>query len=428
MPDSGEILSDVWGDTSAGGITSEASGIRYGSTQQEYTADPGSIVQRFQSVDAREDTFGHGLPELDLPGFGEAYEDCGEDIPRFCADCGATHTVGRTCYRSTCPRCGAAWTRRQGTAIASKMEATRRYLESSETKAGWAGYKFHHITLSPPDGFETFTNEALDRTFEILKEVLDELGVLTGVMFYHPWSGSGEGDDLGEWKDRLFSDREWSEVLEELEHRPHFHAVVVAKHVDGGYVTKAIEEQTGWIVERLTKGEDSDVSIYDKFDLCRVVSYCLSHTGLYETDSGRTQAAYRYFGRAANLPAADHIEAEIDAAMRSVTPRTLDLSWSSLACTKDREDREAQSWLVSDPEQAASGQRAGVPREEGEGGDGQGEAAPPGDKCAGRLLHLSRAPEFLEDREWREAAPRSEELAEMWEEWSEEIEEPPPVE
>lgn len=427
MPESGEILSDVWGDTSAGGLTSTTSGLRYTSSRRDYTADPGSIVSRFRSVDAREDTFGHSLPESDLPGFGEAYGDCGEDIPRFCADCGATHTVGRTCYRSTCPRCGAAWTRRQATAVASKLEATRRYLESSETRSGWSGYKFHHITLSPPEGFQTFTNEALDRTFEILKEVLDELGVRTGAIFYHPYRG-GEGTDLGAWKDRLFSGRSWSDVREELEHSPHFHAVAVAKHVDGGYVTKAIEEQTGWVVERITKTEESNVSIYDKFDLSRVTSYCLSHTGLYETDSGRTRAAYRYFGRAANLPAADHIEAEMDAAMRSVTPRTLDLEWSSLACTKGREDREAQSWLVADPEEAASGTPATATGESE--GEVEGEPpgpSPPADKCSGRLLHLSRAPEFLEDGEWCESAPRSEELQETWEEW-EGLREPPPTE
>lgn len=415
-------LKDVFGDTSATGLTSKKSGMMYCSANREYTADPGSIVSKFQSVDASEDTFGFGLPELELPGFGEEYDDCGEEIPRFCSDCGATHTVGRTCYRSECPRCGAAWTRRQGTAIASKLEAVRRYLESKES-GGWSGYKFHHLSLSPPEGYETFTKESLDRTFEILKEVLDELGVRTGAMLYHPWSGSGEGDDLGEWKGRLFNDREWSDVLEELEHRPHFHVVCVAKHVDGGYVTKAIHEQTGWIVERITKGEDSDVSIYDKYDLCRVVSYCLSHTGLRETESGRTQAAYRYFGRVANFEAADHIEAEMDAAMRSVAPRTLDLDWSSLACQKDRGDRDPQGWLAISPEQAAAGDPQGLRMGDGE----ESQPSPPDDTCAGRMLHLSRAPEYLEDDEWCELAPRSDELAETWDDWKDEIEEPPPT-
>lgn len=422
MADKAKALSDVFGDTSAGGLTSSKSGLMYSSAERKYTADPSNIVQRFESIDARDDAFGFELPELDLPGFGTKYDDCGDEIPRFCADCGATHTVGRTCYRSQCPRCGAAWARRQGTEIAAKLEATRRYLESQGSDR-WDGNKFHHLAMSPPEGFETFTKEALDRTFEIVKEVLDELGVSTGVMLYHPYSGDGEGDDLGEWKGRLFEGREWSDVLEELEHRPHFHVVCIAKHVDGGYVTKAIEEQTGWIVERITKG-DTDVSIYDKFDLCRVVSYCLSHTGLRETESGRTQAAYRYFGRVANLPAADHIKAEIDAAMRSVAPRTLDLDWSSLACQKDRDGRDPQSWLVASPDQAAAGEPDGYP--EDSDGDDFGPL-PPEDTCAGRMLHLSRAPEFLKDSEWCENAPRSDELADTWDEWKDEIEEPPPT-
>lgn len=414
-----EALKDAWGGSSARGITREKSGIRYSSADSEYRADPSDVVSRFTSVDAREDDLlGTELPELDLPGFGEEYEDCGEDIPRFCADCGSTHVVGRTCYRSVCPRCGASWTRRQGTAVAAKLEATRRYLESS--RAGWDGYKFHHLAVSPPDGYETFTNEALDRTFEVLKEVLGELGVDTGVIFYHPYRGE-DGDDRGAWKGRLFEGIPWEDVREDLEHSPHFHVVAIAKHVDGGYVTKAIEEQTGWLVERITKGEDSNVSIYDKYDLCRVVSYCLSHTGLRETESGRTRAAYRYFGRVANLPAEDHIEREMDAAMRSIAPRTLGLSWSDVACAEDREGREPQGWLVGD---TSAAYRSGVSFEDDD--DLDEDVDPPDGKCGGRLLFLGRAPEFLDDDEWRAAAPHADELAETWEEWEGDLEDWPP--
>jgi hypothetical protein len=413
-----DALREGLGSSSVRDVTRQKSALEYGTADGDYKADPSDIVNRFRSVDAREDTFGTALPELELPGFGEEYDDCGEDIPRFCADCGSTHIVGRTCYRSVCPRCGASWTRRQGTAIAAKLEATRRYLESS--RSGWDGYKFHHLSISPPEGFETFTNEALDRTFEILKEVLSELGVDTGVIFYHPYRGE-DGDDRGAWKKRLFEGLEWDGVRDELEHSPHFHVVAIAKHVDGGYVTKAIEEQTGWLVERITKGEDSSVSIYDKYDLCRVVSYCLSHTGLYETDDGGTRAAYRYFGRAANLPAEEHIEREIDAAMRSVTPRTLGLSWSSVACAEDRDGREPQDWLVADTSAAF---RSGVSYDDDQ--EEAGEQEPPEGKCGGRLLHLSRAPEFLEDEDWMSAAPRAEELADTWVEWRDNLDDRPP--
>lgn len=408
---------DVWGDTSARSTTRQKSGIRYTSDGTVYQANPSEIIDRFESVDASEDTFGNELPELELPGFGEAYDDCGDEIPRFCADCGATHTVGRTCYRSRCPRCGMAWTRNQGTAITAKLEATRRLKESK--RPGWGGWKFHHLVLSPPEGFATFSHESLDRTFDLLKEVLDELGAAQGVIFYHPYRGA-DGDDRGEWKQRLFSEMDFDEVLDELEHSPHFHVVVVSKHIDGGHVTRAIEEETGWLVERITKG-DSNVSIYDKYDLARVVTYCLSHTGLEEMDDGSHRAAYRYFGRTANLAATDEIEAEMDAAVRSVVPRTIGLEWSSLACLEDRDGREPQSPLVASTAAAFS---AG-------GGDGfpaDAEDEAPDGVCAGRLLEIKKAPRFLEDEEWVENAPYSDDLRETWEEWRDEVDgdRPPP--
>lgn len=409
---------DVFGDTSARSTTRQKSGIRYTSDGTVYQANPSEIIDRFESVDASEDTFGNELPELELPGFGEKYDDCGEEkIPRFCADCGKTHKVGRTCYRSRCPRCGKAWNRRQGTAIASKLEATRRYKESK--RPGWSGWKFHHLALSPPDGFATFSHESLQRTFDLLKEVLDELGAADGAIFYHPYRGE-DGDDRGEWKQRLFEERDFADVLDELEHSPHFHVVVVSKHIDGGHVTKSIEEQTGWLVERITKG-DSNVSIYNKYDLARVVTYCLSHTGLEEMDDGSHRAAYRYFGRTANLAATDEIEAEMDAAVRSVAPRTIGLEWSSLACLEDRDGREPQSPLVASTAAAfSSGDGEGFPDDE--------ENDAPDGVCAGRLLDIKKAGPFLENEEWVENAPYSEELREAWEEWREEVDDdrPPP--
>lgn len=409
---------DLWGDASARSTTRQKSGIRYTADGTVYQANPSEIINRFESVDAREDTFGNELPELDLPGFGERYDDCGDDFPRFCADCGATHYVGRTCYRSRCPRCGAAWARKRATTVTAKLEATRRYEESK--RDGWGGYKFHHLTLSPPEGFATFSHDSLGRTFDLLKEVLDELGTAAGVIFYHPFRGEN-GDDRGDWKGRLFDGREWDDVRQELEHSPHFHAVVVAKHIDGGHVTRAIEEQTGWVVERITKGEESNVSIYGKYDLARVATYCLSHTGIEATDDGGHRAAYRYFGRTANLSPTDEIEAEMDAAVRSVAPKTLDLPWSSLACQNDRDGREPQSPLVA-ATSAAHDEGDGEPFPPDDGAD-----APEG-KCAGRLLDITKAPAFLEDDEWVAKAPNADDLRETWREWRDEIDgdRPPP--
>lgn len=412
---------DPFGDTSARSTTRQKSGIRYTAGGEVLQANPSEIINTFRSVDASDDPFGNELPELQLPGFGEQYDDCGDPIPRFCADCGKTHEVGRTCYRSRCPRCGKAWTRKQGTKIAAKLEATRRYEEAK--RKGWSGYKFHHLTCSPPEGYATFSHDSLDRTIEVLKEVLDEMGVSAGVIFYHPYRGEN-GDDRGAWKGRLFDpDREWEgDVREELEYSPHFHVVAVSKHVDGGHITRAIEKETGWLVKRITKGgdeSDSNVSIYGKYDLARAVTYCLSHTGLEEMDDGSHRAAYRYFGRTWNLSATDEIEAEIDAAVRSVAPKTLDLPWSSLACLEDRNGREPQSPLVAST-------AAAYDRGDGEPFPPDEDADAPEGKCAGRLLDITKAPNFLEDDEWVEKAPHAAELRETWEEWRDEVDDRPP--
>jgi hypothetical protein len=240
------------------------------------------------------------------------------------------------------------------------------------------------------------------------------------VIFYHPYRGDDEepGDDQGKWKSRLFSGRDWTDVQDELVFSPHFHAVVCAKHIDGGHVTKAVEEDTGWLVHRITKGE-SNVSIYDKYDLTRVTQYNLSHTGLYNTDE-TTRAAYRYFGRTANLSPTDRIEAEIDAAARSTAPKILGLPWSDLACQEDRGNRPPQSELVASTAAAEPGTGDGDGRFESNSSD-----APDG-KCAGRLLDITKAPAFLEDTEWCEKAPRSDELRDVWDKWREEVDGPPP--
>jgi hypothetical protein len=409
---------DLYGDTSAREPTRERSGIRYTADGAVYQSNPSEIVNRFEAIDASDDAFGNELPATDLPGFGKEYDDCGDDIPRFCADCGATHTVGRTCYRSQCPRCGAAWARDRSSTVAAKLEATRRYEEAK--REGWSGYKFHHLVLSPPDGFSTFSHDPLDRTFDVLKEVLDELGASAGATFYHPYRGE-DGDDRGEWKGRLFSGREWEgDVREDLEHSPHFHAVVVGKHIDGGHVTRAIEAETGWLVERITKG-DSSVSVYDEYDLSRVVSYCLSHTGVMQQEGdGSYRAQYRYFGRTANLTPTDDIRAKMDAAVRSVAPNTLGLSWSSVACSEDRDGRAPQSPLVGLPSEGDEPEAGEEPTFPADDGSPRTEG-----KCAGRLLNINKAPRFLEDAEWCAAAPFAEELREVWEEWQDDTGAPP---
>lgn len=390
-------------------LSREKSGIRYQSDAGGHQVNLNSLVARFESVP--ESDAGDELPALPLPGHGERYDGsegekrvpCGDPIPRFCADCGGTHEAGACCTRAECPRCWKGWDRRRATTITSKMEALRRYKEASGPD-GWNGWKFHHITLSPPEGYRLNSDRPLHRTFQLVYQVLEELGAATGYVFYHPFRGA-EGDDRGFWKDILpdGEEKDMTDTRAALSHEPHFHAVVLSQHVAGGFATKHVEEATGWVVERITKGDDGDVSIYDEFDLTRVVTYCLSHTG-----QGENRAAYRPFGEVANFTAAEEITNHMDAAVRSVAPNTLGLPYDSLACT-------SQSMV-----EGAKVNPAGI-----YGGDGDG--APPDEpdeeadeeagECQGRLLPITKAPAFLDDDDWLGTAPRADELQEAWETW-----------
>jgi hypothetical protein len=394
-------------------------GIRYGTDDGARQANPASVATKF--TEARAEVDGDELPEPLLPGFGPKYVECGDDIPRFCSDCGSTHEVGRTCYRSACPRCWRSWARRRATKITAKLESLRRYKEAA--RRGWDGWKFHHIVLSPPDGFEVDAEEPLDRTFDLLKEVMDELGIPTGVLFFHPYRGE-DGDDRGFWKHLLPDGDEtpFTDVRDDLSAEPHFHAVVLAKYVPGGELSKAVEKETGWVLERITKSETSDVSIYDQFDLARAVSYCLSHTGV-DMSGERNSAAFRYFGEVHNFTPTDKIRAQMDAAVRSVSPRTLGLDNDFVACseitTAPVDSGAGDSTTKVDVDRAAaSASSTAAPSTDDLDTD---EAAEVEERCNGRLLDIKKAPAFLEDDDWIQRARHSDELRATWDDWREKV-------
>jgi hypothetical protein len=400
--------------TSIRDFSREKSGIQYSSDDGGFQANPSEIVEKFEEIDVADD--GEFLPELELPGHGDLGDDCGEEIPRFCSGCGHVYSVGSTCYGWDCPRCWKGADRKRATTISSKMEGLRRYKESAGE--GWQGWKFHHLALSPPDGFSMDLESpvaVLERTVELLKEVLDELGASTGVLFYHPFRGE-DGDDRGFWKDVLPDgvEVEWRETKSGLSFEPHFHAVVLSKFVAGDYITKAIEAKTGWLVKRITKG-DSDVSIYDQYDLARAVTYCLSHSGV-RTDRENTECFYRYFGELHNFTATEEIEAQMDAAVRSVAPKTLGLPYDSLACQDER------TRPIS-PEEEAERVNPAMMFE----GSGAAEDEPVEEietetvKCQGRMLDIKKAPAFLEDTDWMAAAEHADVLRETWAEWRDRV-------
>ena len=413
--------------------SSAKSAIRFAGADGINQVNPWDIIDPLVEVSGDQANYTHKLPELELPGHGDTLDDCGEDVPRFCDCCGDITKVGRTCKRSVCPRCWRSWARRRATTIGSKLEGLRRYTATRTGKSP----KFHHLSLSPPDDFRTNREDALEAAFEVLKQVCRELGAETGVLFYHPYRAKAEGekgDNRGVWKDilpRPEDDLDMADTREQMEDDSwHFHAVVMSHFVVGGEATKLIEERSGWLIKRITQTTNPNVSIYGQHDLARVLTYVLSHTGI-DTSGERNRAAYRYFGQVANFTPTDGIEDEFDAVVRSIAPRTLGLKYDSLACLNTRargvdggtvDPRAAEASRTSSTSSSTSSSSS-EPSTDSSATIVEYELE---DACKGRLLDINKAPQYLEDSEWRAEAPFADELQTTWEEWRARLEDKPP--
>lgn len=363
---------------------------------------PNDSVETFREVSDPARAYQNEPPAERLPGFGETRDDCGDEIPHFCTDCG--HVVGeieRTCYEWTCPRCAPAAVMRRSITACSKIEETRRQI--SQRRSGNSP-KFHHVVIRPPNDKKWAVNrdDPKQAFFDFAKAVLRDLGTYGGLLAYHPWTGE-DGDDRGAWKNRLFKRRGWeNDVKQELEHQPHIHAIVVADTIDH-HACAAIHEQTGVIIRRIEK-EGSNVSLYGLADLARATTYSLSHVG-----ESAGNASYRYFGDVSQTKAGDQTEARVRRTVRRVVPDTLGLNVSDLTCNRELEGDE------SDRQPAAHGGSAADSDNDTTNTETDSDGATAA-VCGGRLLPLPKAPHFLEN----ESLPFEDELREAWQSW------PPP--
>ena len=226
-----------------------------------------------------------------MPSFGEESEDCDEDLLFFCDGCGETFLGGRTCGLSKCPRCWSSWVRDTAVSHAEELMVTRAVRDANLDEQQF----FHHLAWSVPDEWALQAQNPYKRTKQVLNDVLDAMG-LDGRVYYHAWRGADEDEDgeeiandLGEWSQRIGQDTTWPEVRENLEFSPHFHVIAVGHKVPGGELTKRVEEETGWSLHRITKGEDSSVSLFDNSDMVSALMYCLSHTSLKRTAADRNR-------------------------------------------------------------------------------------------------------------------------------------------
>ena len=368
-------------------------------------------------------------PPLDLPGFGDSYDDCGEKIPHMCPECGATPVIGRTCGRSVCPRCADSWVIDPAVQITAKAESTARLMSS---KLGGVSVKKHHVIFSPPEDWYLEASDPLDRTFEVIKEILDVINA-EGAVMYHGWSGNDQQeDDRGAWKNRLFNDRSWEDVRAELMPRPHFHAVLVSPFIPGQDVTDRVHSETGWVIHRIA--DDSGKSLDGLEDVARAPTYSLSHTSIDTRGDGPNRAQYRKFGSTwHDASVYDNQRRKAEHAVRKVAPKVLGIPAKKIRCEASVEDSSGEIDLLDEYSSNSDDDDPDLTGDDGSDDDATSDTDDHNDvdiePCKGAIVPLSEAPKYLEDDEWIAAAPYSEHLRLRFEEWQDESQRdnPPPM-
>lgn len=307
-------------------------------------ASPGDVLQKNTTVSDPTDS----PPQLDLPGQGGLYRDsCGDDIPAFAClghdsddsdGCGKPVYVGNTCANPTCSRDWAAAAKRKTCRAAGKLEGLRRKLYVSYD--GSKNIDFNHVVASPPDGFGVDSETPLKRTLLIIKTLLEQNWHIEGFLaIYHPYrikkeyrkdqyqhgGDSGEGDMT--WKDVLNKD----DPHQFLKFEPHFHLFFPAIRKSFDYsVTEAVENQSGWLFHRITKGgEDNNISVNDLDDLVHQLTYCFSHAGVREVGP-RDELASRMKGDLHNCYIPDGVGDDVMARFCDAAPKLLGVTFSNM--------------------------------------------------------------------------------------------------
>jgi hypothetical protein len=277
-----------------------------------------------------------------LPGFGpdgdasNARDSCGDPYPFACNDCGQAVNIGDTCGMSVCARCAVAWARDRGIANASKVRRVRK--EKNWHTPDDEHQYLHHASISARLGWwYTLARggytlaEAYDKFFETVKFILDEMRA-QGVVAQHSYRGKKDDgslarggdemeqivDDQGKWKERLFHQRPWhGDVRDEVAWNPHAHGIVVADFFRGQEFTKQIEEETGFIIQRIA--DDDGVSLKNDGAMARALTYTISHADILVHEDANNKSMIRRVGSFQGDP--------IDGASR-FSPRPHDEEWA----------------------------------------------------------------------------------------------------
>jgi len=428
-------------------------------------ASPGDVIER----DSTKSDLSDRLPELPIPGRdGLQQPDCGDDIPAFgCTDCGSPVYVGRTCGSPRCERCWASAVKDKVTRMAGKLEGFRRVLYSRHD--GGKDVDFNHVIASMPD-FTVESENPTERALKVIKTLLEKKWYIEGfAAVYHPYrikkeyrkdqyehgGESGEGDMT--WKDVLNAENPEKYIY----HSPHFHLFFPAVRKSFDYsVAESVEDETGWMFHRITKGSDSNVSVEDLDDLVHQLTYALSHSGVNEWNADRAELTTRMKGDLHQCYAPDDVEEKVLSSFCSASPRLLGARFSNVSestCDADPDGSDSPIRDVWEPEPGIGVSRSPSPRSAsitGGGGSGGGsssgsssptggsQAATDGSQsaadatgdnegdspdidttgdtgvCGGDLAPMSEAKTLLNDSDWCDQAAHVEALRVAVDVWS----------
>lgn len=393
----------------------------------ELTNEITTAIQRPRMGDRQDNDPGGFMNPGFLPGFGEV-DGCGETtVPYYCIGCGSVTPIGRTCYRSTCPRCAPMWVVEKAVPNLARLQTTAKTMSARlGSPDEMLSVKKHHVVLSPPpDDWYLEASNPRERTFEVVSEILDAFNA-EGFVGFHGYRGR-EGDDRGAWMDRLFNDRSWDDVRSELRPNGHFHAIIASPYIAGGEVTKRIEEETGWIIDRVRALDSLEKA-------AESLTYVLSHTSLVEQGS-QTLAQYRRYGSTwhdDSVNVYDHTTRKAERAVRSVAPRLLGVAPNAMRCetpVPDGEEAEEQiDRSAAYSSRGSEGCSEGCEHDHSSPGGGdeeRGEVA-----CKGAIKPIWEADDLLDDDDWMDQARYATQLEHAYQEWqaTPELDRPPPME
>ena len=396
---------------------------------------------RIVEVETTAREFTDKLPELPTPASGDVYRGhCGDEMPVAYCDNPAHGSSEKDhifwgssrCRTSRCPKCWESWDFQAAKPKIAKMEALRRY-RAAEGKDS----KFHHVTVSAANvDLRLDSAQPRKRMTDAVKMMMQTVNVETGYILYHPWRIVDEhrddvlGHDSGSGDMRwaadilpLIEERGWEHVREEfLVFNPHFHVVCLSEFVQGGELTREIEQRTGLVIERITR-EDSKVSIFGLEELSKVMMYALSHSGLYETENGDTYTAATPFGEVADFSPYPHVYDEVDEVMRETAFDVLGVDFPTRdeTCSQALDIDGSETVLIESESLVESASGAGVDEMMGAlwgtGGATSGDQIPDSGsetvvektadvtgciECSGSIRPMRSAPETLDDEDWLE--------------------------